>query len=71
MYTHIVDYEYDNEIVKPYYYSVYLDNIATEIQFAPSCQSALYEMDFRGTDTPYLIINTYGGMLRAVKNTVS
>lgn len=71
IYTHIVDYEYDNEIIKPYYYSVYLDNIATEIQFAPSCQSALYEMDFRGTDTPYLIINTYGGMLRAVKNTVS
>ncbi|WP_277099028.1 GH92 family glycosyl hydrolase [Coprobacter secundus] len=71
IYTHIVDYEYDNEIIKPYYYSVYLDNIATEIQFVPSNQSALYEMDFKGTDTPYLIINTYGGILRAIENVVS
>ncbi|MDR0863981.1 MAG: glycoside hydrolase family 92 protein [Candidatus Symbiothrix sp.] len=66
-----ISYEYDNEIVKPYFYSVYLNNIETHIRYAPSHQSAIYELDFEGTETPYLLVNTENGCLTAKENTIS
>ena len=40
-------YSYDNENVKPYRYSVYLDDEDINIDFAPSHQSAVYNITFK------------------------
>jgi hypothetical protein len=42
----VVSYSYDQERITPYSYSVYLDEQQTEVQFAVSHQSALYELNF-------------------------
>jgi predicted alpha-1,2-mannosidase len=67
----VIAYEYDNEIVKPYFYSVYLDNVATNVRYAPSHQSALYELDFSGMETPCLLVNVKNGNLTVKENTIS
>jgi predicted alpha-1,2-mannosidase len=67
----VIKYSYDQENVKPYFYSVYLDEQETEVSFAPSHQSAVYEFKF-GQDKPqYLIINSGKGELKWDGNTVS
>lgn len=40
----VVNYTYDNEVIKPYYYRVYLDKQNTDVKYAPSHQSAQYEI---------------------------
>jgi predicted alpha-1,2-mannosidase len=70
-FLHSGSYEYDNEIVKPYYYEVYLNNVNTEVKFAPAHQSAIYELNYKGINVPYLIIRAKGGALSVVSNTVS
>jgi len=55
---------YDNEIIKPYFYSVDLDEKDIAVQYAPSHQSGLYCLDFHQQDVPrYLILNTRNGAL--------
>jgi predicted alpha-1,2-mannosidase len=66
-----IEYDYDNEIIKPYYYSVYLDNESTKVRFAPSHQSAVYEFDFLGDGIPTLMLSATNGQLRVDGNTVS
>ena len=67
----VIKYSYDQENVKPYFYSVYLDEQETEVSFAPSHQSAVYEFKF-GQDKPqYLIINSEKGGLKWDGNAVS
>ncbi len=67
----VIKYSYDQENVKPYFYSVYLDEQETEVSFAPSHQSAVYEFKF-GQDKPqYLIINSERGGLKWDGNAVS
>ena len=57
----VIKYSYDQEVAKPYFYSVYLDEQETEVSFAPSHQSAVYEFKF-GQDKPqYLVINSEKG----------
>lgn len=59
----VIQYSYDGEEIKPYYYSVYLDEQKTEVSFAPSHQSALYEIKFGQAKPGYYIINSDGGKL--------
>jgi predicted alpha-1,2-mannosidase len=60
----VIAYSYDQEKISPYSYKVFLDEQETEIRFAPSHQSALYEIRF-GQDKPsYLIINSGAGELK-------
>jgi len=66
-----IDYNYDNEEIKPYYYSVYLDNIETEVKFAPSHQSAIYQFDFRNAGIPSIMLSTRKGKFTIKDNTVS
>jgi len=68
---YVVNYEYDNEVVKPYFYSVYLDNVTTEVKFAPSHQSAIYELDYKGTNEPSLIISSENGQISYNRNIVT
>jgi predicted alpha-1,2-mannosidase len=67
----IPDYEYDKELVKPYFYSVYLDDISAEVRFAPSHQSAIYEIEYKDNDRPCLILNAKNGKLAIKGNTIS
>ena len=60
----VISYTYENEIVKPYYYAVQLDEAATDIKYAPSHQSAIYQINFTQNKPCYLILNTEMGHLK-------
>lgn len=67
----IINYTYDNEKVSPYRYSVYLDSAKIEVDFAPSYQSAVYNLNFINTKTNQLLIASRNGELRATDRGVS
>lgn len=70
--TSTINFGYDNEIIKPYYYNVDLDDFGINVQYAPSHQSGIYEINFSETAQPaYLIFNTQDGALNIDKNSVS
>ena len=60
----VISYSYDQEKITPYSYSVYLDEQQTDVQFAVSHQSALYEMDFTQDRPVYLVLNSRNGGLK-------
>jgi hypothetical protein len=62
-------YNYDNEKIKPYYYSVFLSDYDIEVKYVPSHQSALYQLDFRAGQ-PGLLIGATNGELHVEKNKV-
>jgi predicted alpha-1,2-mannosidase len=67
----VIQYSYDQEEITPYFYSVYLDDQKTRIRFAPSHQSALYEIKFNSGKPAYLILNSGAGELKWNGKTVS
>lgn len=67
----VVAYTYDNEDLRPYYYSVFLDEPDINVRFAPSAQSAVYELTMNPNAPSYLILNTVDGCLKAGGNFVS
>lgn len=68
----VMAYSYDREKLKPYYYEVDLDDQQTHIQYAPSHQSAIYQIDFSKSETPaYLILNSKNGAIKVEGNAVS
>jgi len=68
----VISNYFDHEIVKPYFYSVYLDRDHMEVQFAPSHQSALYQIAFEGDDKDkYLVFHAENGELRFRNQTIS
>jgi predicted alpha-1,2-mannosidase len=64
---------YDQEKVTPYRYSVYLDEMNIGVDFAPSHQSAVYQITFDKAGAAYLVFNTggRGGVVKAVGNTIT
>ncbi|MCC8426095.1 GH92 family glycosyl hydrolase [Mucilaginibacter sp. UR6-11] len=62
---------YDQEKVTPYRYQVYLDELNMGVDFAPSHQSAVYNITFEKQGAPYLIFNCRRGQLRASANVLS
>ena len=64
-------YGYDNEVIKPYYYEVDLDDYGMNVQFAPAHQSGIYNLNFSKNATAYLVLNTRNGELVVNKNVVS
>lgn len=66
----VMAYGFDNEQLKPYYYSVYLEEPETEVRFAPSHQSAVYELKNSGDQPAYLLLNTNRGKVSVDKNTI-
>lgn len=60
----VISFSYDQEKLTPYSYSVFLDEQLTNVEFAPSHQSAIYEIAF-GQDSPgYLILNSRNGSMK-------
>lgn len=60
----VISYSYDKEEIKPYAYSVYLDEQQIEVAFAPSHQSALYQLDFEQDKPTFITVNSGNGSLR-------
>jgi len=67
----VMSFSYDNEIIKPYFYSVVLDEQHTFVKYSPSHQSAVYELNFNQKKPTYLLINAYNGELKIEGNSVS
>ncbi len=67
----VLTYSYDNEVVKPYFYSVGLDELAIDVQFAPSHQSAMYVFSFNKNKPSYLVVQTLNGKLQLKNQSVS
>lgn len=68
----IISFGYDNEIIKPYYYSVDLDDYGISVQYAPSRQSGIYEINYNPSDpSAYIIMNTRDGELSYNNNSIS
>ncbi|MDU1892528.1 MAG: GH92 family glycosyl hydrolase [Dysgonomonas sp.] len=67
----VTSFSYDNEIIKPYFYKVYLDEQNIDIEYAPSHQSAIYQMKFRENKRASLLINSRDGEISVDRNTVS
>ena len=59
-----MNYTYDNEVIKPYYYRVYLDKQNTDVKYAPSHQSAQYEISYEKDAPVYLILNSKNGAMQ-------
>ena len=59
----IIPFSYDHEVIKPYYYSVYLDDYDIQVEYAPSHQSAIYSFIFSHDTPSYLIVNAEDGEL--------
>lgn len=61
----VIDYNYDQEKIYPYYYEVVLDDGQLEIKFAPSHQSALYQINYVQPDKPAdLLVNSSNGYIQ-------
>lgn len=68
----VMAFSYDNEKLYPYYYEVYLDDQHMEVKYAPSHQSAVYQIDFGKSDaSSFLILNSRNGKIQVEGNTVS
>ena len=68
----VVSYSYDNEVIKPYYYKVRLDDEQINVEYAPSHQSALYRFTFEDCNkSSNLFVNSRNGMIRIHKKGVS
>ncbi len=62
---------YDQEVIKPYSYQVYLDEAHVNVNFAPSHQSGIYELAFEDNAAPSLVFNSRRGGLTTADNVVS
>lgn len=67
----VMPYAYDNEDLRPYKYSVYLEEPETDVSFAPSAQSAVYQLKMNRHQPSYLLLNTRNGAVKADGNTIS
>ncbi|KAA6350140.1 hypothetical protein EZS27_002503 [termite gut metagenome] len=65
------NYSYDQERISPYRYSVYLDDEQVEVDFAPSHQSAVYEIGFAGKSKNTLVLSTGNGSLSCDGSSIS
>jgi len=57
-------FTYDKEKIKPYKYSVYLETENVAVDFAPSHQSAIYNLKYSNGDDNVLTISANNGKLR-------
>ena len=69
-----VGYRYDQEVSKPYRYSVLLDDDAIRVDFAPAAKAAIYSFTFEGDGTRSILLRTASrgrGEINADGNTLS
>jgi predicted alpha-1,2-mannosidase len=59
----VKQYSYDLEKIRPYKYSVYLDEAQIGVDYAPSSHSGLYELTFGKQGKNFVVINVDNGSL--------
>jgi predicted alpha-1,2-mannosidase len=59
----VIHYSYDREKITPYDYRVFLDEEETNVYYAVSGQSGIYELTFDRTNPLFLILNSRRGEL--------
>ncbi|WP_245986443.1 GH92 family glycosyl hydrolase [Marinoscillum furvescens] len=60
----VVNYSYDLEEIKPYAYSVYLDEALINVDFGVSHQSAMYAFEFEKEEPVSLVLNSLNGAVK-------
>ncbi|MBN9303407.1 MULTISPECIES: GH92 family glycosyl hydrolase [Dysgonomonas] len=66
----VIPLEYDNEVIKPYFYRVFLNEDNIDVEYVPSYQSAIYKFQF-SEGAPSFVINSKNGILKANGRSVS
>ena len=66
----VTAYSYDNEDLKPYRYSVFLDEAGIYVDFAPAPQSAVYKLKMKDHGPSYLTLNSREGTLKTSGNAI-
>lgn len=66
----VMSMDYDNEHIKPYYYTVDIDHQQIDVEFAPGNQAAIYRLNFLKDKPTYLIVNSGNGEMTASENTI-
>lgn len=66
----VTAYSYDNEDLKPYRYSVFLDEAGIYVDFAPAPQSAVYKLKMKDYGPSYLTLNSREGTLKTSGNAI-
>lgn len=67
----VVNYTCDLEKISPYSYSVYLNEAQVQVNYAPSHQSAVYEITFEKEGDHFIVVNTRNGAMQISDNGVS
>ena len=67
----IISYNYDNERITPYSYSVELDDNRMKVDYALSHHSAMYQITFEPNKPAYIIVNTRNGSIRISESSIS
>ncbi|MEH6406114.1 MAG: GH92 family glycosyl hydrolase [Leeuwenhoekiella sp.] len=67
----VIKYSYDQEKITPYSYNVYLDEQNIDVNFAPSHQSAKYEITFENNESSYLVLNSNEGEMHWAANGIA
>ncbi|WP_075557946.1 GH92 family glycosyl hydrolase [Parabacteroides timonensis] len=67
----VINYSYDHEKIRPYRYEVYLDDNNIAVDYAPSHQSAVYNITFEGEGPAYLVFNSRNGQLMSDGKNIS
>lgn len=67
----VSSYTYDREKITPYRYSVHLEGEDVDVDFAPSHQSAIYNLKFPKADDNVLVVSAYNGHLKYDSSTNS
>lgn len=64
----VIAYNYDNEQLTPYSYSVELNDNRMRAEYALSHQSAIYHLNFETDKPAYVIVNSRNGAIRIGNN---
>lgn len=67
----VVAYNYDNEHITPYSFSVELDDNRMKAEYALSHQSAIYRITFEANKPAYIVVNSRNGIIRVEEHSIS
>ncbi|MCQ2288715.1 MAG: GH92 family glycosyl hydrolase [Muribaculaceae bacterium] len=68
---HVIGTDWDNETVKPYYYSVDIDGQRVKAEYAPSERSAIYRFTYRENGPGYIVVNSGDGDMTVNGNEIT
>ncbi len=67
----VYNYSYDQEVVTPYSWDVYLDEKNIEVSFGVSHQSGIYSIKFDDSNAKYILVNNRNGKIKIENGVVT